>query len=84
MGAVVCIFVIIGYLYYLTRPTITQNTLIDECGPIGGTISHSIDDDDSCSNMCRAYCKSTQKEFHDTDFTLKGVGCNDCECYCKE
>jgi len=80
---VVCLVALVAYFYFITKPTITAYSVADECGPIGGTISHPIDDEDSCTNVCRAYCLSLKKDYHDSKFTLNILECNDCKCFCK-
>lgn len=81
---IICLIALGIYFFIMTRPVITEYNETDECVPIGGTISHSIKDEDECNNKCSAYCQSVDKEFHDSYFELKGLGCNLCTCYCKE
>ena len=81
---IVCVLAIAVYGFIITRPEITSYVVKDECGPIGGTISHPIDDEDACSNACRAYCLSLEKKFHDSDFKLRFDECNSCNCECEE
>jgi len=79
-----CLIAILLYVYFLTKPKITEYALQDECGPIGGSILHSIRDTDSCANACSAYCLSVKKELHKSDFNIReGPQCNSCLCYCK-
>jgi hypothetical protein len=81
---IVCLLVFISYAYFITRPKISSYDVKDECGPIGGTISHPIDDEDACDNICGATCLSKDKLFHKSKFVLKDPECNICTCYCKE
>ena len=81
---IICVIALAIYFYFISRPVITSFNITDECGPIGGTISHPIKDEDVCRNICNAYCRSVDKEFHDSYFELSGIGCNLCTCYCKE
>ena len=80
----VCILAFAVYGYFLFRPKITGYTVRDECGPIGGTVSHSIDDVDACTNACNAYCKSLDKEYFDSSFDEAFNECNSCKCQCQE
>lgn len=80
----VCVIALIIWAIVFTRPKVTEYNIKDECGPIGGSVSHSIDDDDSCVNICSAYCQSLVKKYHDSEFTLSALECNSCKCYCKE
>ncbi len=73
-----------AYGFFITRPEIKSYEIIDECSPIGGTVSHPIDDVDSCANACNAYCLSLDEKYHDIKFEQKFEGCNNCTCYCKE
>ena len=73
---ILCIVMLLVYLYYITRPKLSSYDLKDECGPIGGSISHPLDDTDSCSNACLAYCTSIEKKLHDSKFELKDPQCN--------
>ena len=79
---VVLIVMVIGYVYYVNRPAITVYERDDQCGPIGGIVSHEIDNADSCANACTATCLSRDTEFHDSAFELRDPECNDCTCYC--
>ncbi len=81
---IICLIAIAVYFFFITRPVVTAYNITDECGPIGGTISHPIKDEDVCRNICNAYCRSIEKEIHDSYFELNGIGCNLCTCYCKE
>ena len=81
---IVCIAAISAYFLFVTRPVITGHAVRDECGPIGGTISHSINDKDECINVCRAYCLSLKDEYYDVNFELLNEKCNSCECFCKK
>ncbi len=73
------------WVYAITRPTVTEYTIRDECGPIGGAFSHTIDDADACVNACSAYCQSLELEYYDSEFSLaEGETCNSCACECKE
>ena len=72
------------YFFKVTSPNVTGYVVKDECGPIGGRISHSINDNDGCSNACRAYCLSLQEVYSDSKFELKSEGCNTCNCFCQE
>jgi hypothetical protein len=81
---ILCLVASAIYLYFITKPEVTKFTVDDECGPIGGTVSHSIDDDDSCSNACNAYCISMQKKYKKSSFKFELNACNTCTCYCQE
>ena len=82
--AVVCVVAIGIYIYFITRPIITAYSIEDECGPIGGTVSHPIDDEDTCSNACNAYCLSLKKSYDHSSFAYNlEKGCNNCDCFCK-
>ena len=80
----VCLIALIIWLIIFTRPKVSEYNIKDECGPIGGSISHSIDDEDSCVNVCNAYCQALIKEYHDSEFILSNTNCHSCKCYCKE
>jgi hypothetical protein len=80
---IICILAFIFYLYKITRPEITLYIIKDECGPIGGSISHSIGDEDTCYNRCNADCISLKKEISSSQIILKQTECNICNCYCK-
>lgn len=80
----ICAVLIFGFVLYVNKPSITGFVVRDDCGPIGGTISHSIDDEDSCKNACVAYCQSLKQEYHDFDFVSSQTKCNSCDCLCKE
>ncbi|MBN2368108.1 hypothetical protein JXC34_03740 [Candidatus Woesearchaeota archaeon] len=82
--AVVCIAALMAYVFFLTRPSVTSFVIKDECGPIGGRISHSIDDQDVCNNACNAYCNSVDKKFQKGEFEERLNQCNRCECFCAE
>ena len=81
---VICIIAIIGFAFWINKPTITGYAIVDECGPIGGRISHLIDNEDACKNACRAQCLSLDKEYESHDFTENPGVCHECECKCKE
>jgi len=81
---IICLLAIAVFFIFRFKPEITEYDVEDVCGPIGGAISHSIDDEDACRNACSAKCLSFEKEYHDSDFfenTLEG--CHTCTCYCK-
>ncbi len=81
----VCIIILIGYIYFITRPKLTKYTLTDECGPIGGAVLHSISDIDYCDNICYSHCLSMEKGYYKTDFEKRdSPECNLCNCYCKD
>ncbi len=79
---IVCVIGMAIFFYYLLKPKITSYQIKDECGPIGGAISHSLDDEDSCTNACNAYCVSIEKRYHEGRFTQNLEGCNLCDCSC--
>ena len=79
-----CVVAFLIWIVIFTRPEISEYDLRDECGPIGGTISHSIDDEDACINFCNANCQSLDKEYHSSQFSLRTLECNSCKCFCKE
>ena len=54
----------------------------DECGPIGGRISHSIKNEGECDNMCHAICTSKQLDVKESIFDFKTQPCYTCECHC--
>ena len=72
------------FAYFIFRPKITKYDVRDDCGQIGGQVSHLIDDEFACKNACTAYCLSLDKEYHKSEFTLKDPQCNECGCFCKE
>jgi hypothetical protein len=79
-----CLVLTAGYIYYLNRPVVVSYQLQDECVPIGGQISHSLDDEDICANACNAYCTSVKKTFKKVEFLARsGPECNYCNCLCK-
>jgi hypothetical protein len=80
--AAICLVLLVFYIYYVTKPKITSYELKDECGPISGSVMHSINNQDSCSNACNAYCLSKKITFSDAEFTVV-VPCNTCMCRCK-
>jgi hypothetical protein len=80
---IICVIAFLAYVFFITRPEITAHVVRDECGPIGGTISHSIDDVDTCENACNAYCSSIGQNFHSVEFYMQGAECNTCDCFCK-
>ena len=80
----ICVAGIFAYILFITKPEITAYAIKDECGPIGGSISHSIDDEDTCGNACSAYCLSMGEKFHKSAFEIKGLECNKCDCLCKK
>jgi len=81
---VVCIIAMAIFFIYKFKPELTEYDIRDECGPIGGAISHSIDDGDACKNACTARCLSFDKEYHSTDFLENNLeGCHTCTCFCK-
>ena len=81
---VVCLIAAGIFMYIATRPNIIRYDLEDECGPIGGSVSHTLDDADACQNACNAYCLSLKHTYETSVFTLAEGGCNKCECYCEE
>ena len=81
---VIC-FVCLGVFAYLRfRPNVTGFVIADECGPIGNSVSHSIDDIGQCENICKVNCEGEQKTYHHSVFKLGGLGCNECACFCRE
>jgi len=81
---VACVLALAGFAIMVNKPKVSKYNVKDECGPIGGSISHSIDDIDACKNACKAYCQSMKKEFHDSSFEQNIEICNTCTCYCKD
>ena len=79
-----CVLAFAGYGYFLFRPDITSYAIKDECGPIGGRISHSIEDVDVCNNACNAYCTSKDKGLDSSEFKEYTTKCNSCTCFCSE
>ncbi len=79
---VICVVALVAYLYFLFQPKITKFVISDECGPISGSIMHSIKDEDACSNSCHNQYCTKGKEFLKSEFTLS-MPCNTCICYCK-
>jgi hypothetical protein len=81
---VLCVIIFIAYIFFITRPKLTQYTITDDCGPIGGQVSHTVGNTDTCSNKCTAHCLSLKKEYHDSSFEAReGPICNLCVCNCK-
>ncbi|MFH1638389.1 MAG: hypothetical protein ABIB71_08240 [Candidatus Woesearchaeota archaeon] len=58
--------------------------LKDQCGPIMGSILHTIDDEGSCIQKCKINCLSKDKEYGKVEFKKEVDACNICTCYCKE
>jgi hypothetical protein len=81
---IVCVIALLIYSYFMLRPKVTEYNVNDECGPIGGRISHTIAEDDMCRNACTANCVAWEKEYHDHEFIGNNETCNICTCYCKE
>jgi hypothetical protein len=80
---ILCIAALTAYLYYILQPKITLFEIVDECGPISGSIMHSIKDLDTCSNACRnQYCTKGKQVFK-TEFNVS-LPCNKCICYCRD
>jgi hypothetical protein len=84
LGIVILLIAGAVFLYIATRPEIIRYDIPDECGPIGGSISHTLDDADSCQNACNAYCLSLKHTYETSRFELVENACNTCECYCEE
>jgi hypothetical protein len=80
---ILCLAAVAAYLYFLFQPEITRFEIKDECGPISGTIMHSIKDTDSCSNACHNQYCTKGKQVLRTEFNAT-LPCNTCICYCKE
>jgi hypothetical protein len=79
-----CLLGLAYFLFTIFKPEITTYAVKDSCGPIGNTISHSIDDQESCQNACNSVCKSFGLNFHKSEFLyMKEVTCNNCTCLCK-
>ncbi len=80
---VICLVAIAVYLYIKLRPEHIVLQAVDECGPMSGNmISHTINDEGECANACRATCLSYEYDFRDSEFTMKGLECNECTCTC--
>jgi len=55
----------------------------DECGPIYGSVYHSIKDEAVCRIKCRGTCESLDIEFVSSKFVDNGLRCHDCNCTCR-
>jgi hypothetical protein len=80
---IICVIAIAAYLYYIFQPKVTVFEIKDECGPISGSIMHSIKDEDSCTNACRNQYCTKGKQVLKAKFELS-LPCNTCMCYCRE
>ncbi|MFH0874689.1 MAG: hypothetical protein V1859_02040 [archaeon] len=81
----ICIAAIAALLFFQLRPKVVVVSNRDECGPIGNTISHTINSEDTCINSCRSACKSYKYEYFKSKFIYnKEMVCNNCTCYCTE
>ena len=81
---IVCLIAGAVFIYFATRPNIIEYSVPDECGPIGGSVSHTLDDADACANACNAYCLSLKQTYATSAFEAVPGRCNDCRCYCEE
>jgi hypothetical protein len=75
------------FLSYVKKETAPDKIfqLRDACGPVPGFtgISHSMPDEDSCLNECRARCLSNELEYKNAKFMEDKKACNTCECVCQ-
>ncbi|MBN1503277.1 hypothetical protein JW930_07095 [Candidatus Woesearchaeota archaeon] len=81
---VVCLLSIAVFFYLKLRPSFVTYAVRDECGPLGGTISHSIGSEDECANACKAACQSYEQKYKNMEFSSSPGTCNNCTCICKE
>jgi hypothetical protein len=86
----VCLFVVLLALAASLLSGCSQRKTIekvysikDECGPIQGSIFHSIENNDTCRIRCRNTCESLDKEFVSIRFVDKGIYCHECNCTCR-
>jgi len=84
VSILVLLIAFISVYMFINRPELTKYVVRDECGEIGGAVSHSIDDTDACVSACTAYCQSFQKEYHKSKFIESTLSCHTCDCTCSE
>ena len=57
--------------------------VVDECGPVLGSVIHNIANDEVCKNKCIATCSVNNLELASINFLQNTQGgCNTCECFC--
>lgn len=80
-----CIVASLAYIFIVTRPKVVLYNYADECGlmPGGSGVSHTLKNEDTCSNACYSYCISKDYKFQKAVFEVReGPQCNLCECHC--
>ncbi len=80
---ILLIFIDTKFWQYLDKKEIKVIPLVDKCSSLFNNIIHSIKDEASCENYCRAECSTRNMKFHDSEFSLNPEGCNSCNCHCK-
>lgn len=80
----VCLVAVFVFLYLRLKPVLITYALKDECGPIGGTVSHTIDEEGGCQNACRSACESYGHTYYSSKFEFVAVGCHNCTCVCRK
>jgi predicted negative regulator of RcsB-dependent stress response len=68
---------------YLEKKEIKMIPLTDKCSVLFSNILHTIKDESSCENYCRAECLARKMQFYKSEFALSQESCNTCNCYCK-
>jgi len=58
--------------------------LTDKCSVLFSNILHTIKDESSCENYCRAECLARKMHFYKSEFALSQESCNTCNCYCNK
>jgi hypothetical protein len=68
---------------YVSKKEIRSFTIIDQCSILFNNVLHTIKDESSCENRCRSDCLAREMKFYNSEFSLNGESCNNCNCYCK-
>ncbi len=68
---------------YLDKKEIVEISLQDKCSILFGNVLHTIKDESSCENSCRAECITREMKFYNSKFILSSESCNTCNCQCK-
>ncbi len=83
---ILIIICIAAHVFLVSRQFRREKVVIplkDECGPIGQTISHSIDNDEACQNNCYAACTSMDHTYSGHEYIYNNeIACNNCTCVC--
>ena len=67
----------------LGKKEVKMIPLIDKCSVLFSNILHTIKDEWSCENYCRAECTTRNMKFYNSEFFPGLETCNTCNCYCK-